>query len=693
MPGILSRATYIVFPLVALLVLCQSALAASGSWSANENSRLRIVSSVDAVGEGAVSAGLHFQMAPGWKTYWRSPGDAGYPMDLDWSGSRNVASVEVDWPAPHRFSLFGMDTFGYHEEVIFPLRVEAADPAEAVHLVAEVDYLLCENVCIPYKETVSLSLPPGSAGVAPEVFLIDAFRHQVPGDESASGITVEELGLAGEGDALRLEARVSSEKPFASTPDMIVEGPSSAHFGRPEVVVSEDGTSASFVLPVSARDAIEGEDVILTVLDRGRALEVGRTLQRTDDPVTRGEAGSLLVMLGIALLGGLILNLMPCVLPVLSIKLMALVSHSESSPRQVRLSFLATSAGILFSFLLLAGGLIALKAMGSAVGWGIQFQQPIFLAFMTLVVTLFAANLFGFFEIILPGAITRRLSSTGSEGLAGSFATGAFTTLLATPCSAPFLGTAVGFALSQGSLEISMIFAALGVGLALPYLLIVAFPRLARLMPRPGRWMIWLRYVMGAALAATALWLLSVLSVQIGLPEAILLGFALVFLVALFGLRHFTKRRIPAFRTITASIGLAALAVAGLASPPEVPASQDPDGPWHECQRERIAEAVADGQTVIVDVTADWCITCQVNKARVLENEAVEDLLYTDRVLAMRADWTRPNDRIADYLSDHGRYGIPFNVVYGPGAPDGISLPELLTVDAVLEAVEQAGQM
>ena len=453
-------------------------------------------------------------------------------------------------------------------------------------------------------------------------------------------------------------------------------------------------------MPVTAQEGVTAEaaEVRMTLVDGLRGFEARATLTAAAGPGTatapQNESQSLLLILALALLGGLILNLMPCVLPVLSLKLMSLVAHGNSPPAAVRLSFFATAAGIVFSFLLLAAGTVALKQAGAAVGWGIQFQQPLFLAAMAVMVTLFAANLFGFFEILLPGSLTDQASKTTTRGLAGAFATGAFATLLATPCSAPFLGTAVGFALARGTIEILLIFAALGVGLALPYLAVVAWPRLAGLLPRPGRWMIWLRLLLGLALLATALWLLSVLAVQVSRSRALILGLLLAMLLALFAYKHFRQPRRWVFNGAAAVVVAAALGSVAVATPelavPRHEAERRAESHWQAFERDQIEKAVAAGRTVLVDVTADWCITCQVNKARVLESEAIESLLREDSVTALRADWTRADAAIADYLAAHGRYGIPFNAVYGPAAPEGILLPELLSQDAVREAIAAA---
>ena len=301
---------------------------------------------------------------------------------------------------------------------------------------------------------------------------------------------------------------------------------------------------------------------------------------------------------------------------------------------------------------------------------------------MTLVCMLFAANLWGLFEIPLPAFLGKL-----GEGQAGSFTTGVFATLLATPCSAPFVGTAVAFALSRGSAETVSVFLAMGLGLALPYLAVAAWPRLATALPKPGRWMIWLRIVLGFALAATAAWLLTILLSLSGMVPAIALA-ALCAVLVIWLWQARATFRLP---------GAALLMAAGIALPAALPSATPNatgelaiDKIWQPFSQDRLAVLVADGQTVFVDVTADWCITCKANKAAVLNRGEVSERLSGDEIVALKADWTRPDPAIQQYLASFGRYGIPFNAVYGPGAPAGIALPELLTEGAVLAAIKKA---
>jgi suppressor for copper-sensitivity B len=675
-----------VFSLAAVLWFCGFAAAEPGAspWAETDHTAVRLVSATHTVGEGKrVVAGLHFRLREGWKVYWRSPGDAGFPPRADWSGSRNLTEASVSWPAPLRFSILGLQTLGYKDEVVLPITVTLTEAGRPLSLRASVDYLTCKEICIPYTARLALDLPAGLAGTSRFAHLINRFAVRVPGDGAAHGLAIDSAGVTGTKAAPVLRVAASARDPFEK-PDLYVEGPVELVFAPPRVQLTEGGRRAVLEVTVAGMEywkgVLVGTPLTFTLVDGERNAERAVTMAAAAAD-TANPGTSLMVILGLALIGGLILNLMPCVLPVLSIKLLGVIGHGGGEARSVRTGFIATAAGILFSFLALAGGLLALKAGGAWVGWGIQFQHPGFLVAMTLVVTLFACNLWGFFEVALP----EWAGDLGGRA-GGHFLTGAFATLLATPCTAPFVGTAVGFAFSRGAGEILAVFAALGVGLALPYLMVAAVPSLATRLPRPGPWMVVLRRILGFALAATAIWLLTVLTRQTGATAAAVVAALMAAVVAVTWLRRRFGR---ATGVLVAALGVAALVVpAGLSG--TVTTKAGAKAFWQPFDQAAIPGLIADGRVVLVDVTADWCITCQVNKTLVLHRGAVLSRLEGDGVVAMQADWTNPDDTIARYLSAFGRYGIPFDAVYGPGAPNGIVLPELLTEAAVLSALDRA---
>jgi suppressor for copper-sensitivity B len=402
---------------------------------------------------------------------------------------------------------------------------------------------------------------------------------------------------------------------------------------------------------------------------------------------------SLFLMLGLAVLGGLILNAMPCVLPVLSLKVFGLVRSAGHGRAEVVRGALGTAAGILVSFWALALAAVGARAAGAAVGWGVQFQRPGFVAFLAVVVVLFCLNLWGLFEIPLPQWAARIGGGTATrEGIAGHFFSGLFATLMATPCSAPFLGTAIGFALAQKAGLILAIFTGVGFGMALPYLLLAAAPGVARYFPRPGAWMDTVRGAMGFVLAASAVWLFYVLSAQMSPERVAFIQLALLGLALFTWLRHRGVRGL-ALQT-AAGLGMAAAVAAilvlatsaGAVKPAqaEQAASLISWTPFDRAQAETLA---AGGQLVFVDVTADWCFTCKVNERLVLETPEVAGTFERHGVVAMKADWTNRNDEIGKFLAEHGRYGIPFYVLYRPGQPPHV-FSELLNKETLVSEVE-----
>ena len=679
----------------------------AGDWARTDVSQARLVSAASAVGDGELRAGLHFQLDPGWKIYWRSPGDSGSPPVPDFAASQNVAAVEVAWPAPRRFAeLAGLETAGYTDETVLPLRVAAARADEAVRLRARVPYQACETVCIPFVAELALDLPPGAADPTPWARLIDRYEARVPGPPEAAGVTVESFGIVGAPPDERLEIALRSALPFEA-PELFVEAGARYRVAAGTAEVSRDGASARLVAPVEARGGVSlaGEPIVATVVDGDRAFELATAPGRlatgsasfVADAADAESAPSFAAVLAVALLGGLILNLMPCVLPVLSLKLMGVVGQGGRARAAVRRDFAASAAGVVASFLALAAAAAVASAFGAAAGWGIQFQQPAFLVFLALVVSLFAGNLLGVFDIAAParllaaGAAAPDRAEARFGAPAGHFASGAFATLLATPCSAPFVGTAVAFALSRGAGEIFAVFAALGLGMAAPWIAVAAFPGVATRLPRPGRWMTWVRAALGLALVGTAAWLLSVLAALSGVGAALVAGAACLAGAPAVRLALARGRR-RAFGLGLSAAAMLAAAFVG-ATPPlsgsgEAEAAGE-TGFWRPFDAAAIDAAVAEGRTVFVDVTADWCVTCRVNKALVLDAEPVRGRLAAPSVLAMRADWTRPDPAISAYLARFDRYGIPFNAVYGPAARGGVTLPELLRADAVIAALDR----
>ena len=435
------------------------------------------------------------------------------------------------------------------------------------------------------------------------------------------------------------------------------------------------------------------------------SLEIGATGEPTRHPAfeaapatpTGASAGALGLFAALlaALLGGLILNGMPCVLPIVSLKLFGLAQASGRSRREITAGALMTTLGILVSFWVLAAATLIARSAGEAVGWGIQFQNPLFVTFLALVLTLFSLNVWGLFEIQLPQAISNRLGGGQSEGYSGHFFSGVFATLMATPCSAPFLGTAVGFALSQPAATIVATFTAVGVGLAAPYLLLAAVPNATRLLPKPGEWMATLRGIMGFLIAGTTVWLLYVLAAQMDSARLAFVEVGLLVLALFVWLQGRSRGAAPRIlgRLGAVAAALFVLVLAGGASAHSGGAGGGPGMErvlnWVPFDPVQVVTLADEGRLVFVDVTADWCATCKVNERLVLETEETAALFARYDVVAMQADWTNRDDGIARYLASFGRYGIPFYALYRPNQEPHV-FSELLRGSRLEEAIRSS---
>ena len=684
--------------LLALATQGGPARAAASDWASNAHGAARLITAVEATGSSAqLDVGLQLRLTPGWHTYWRTPGDAGVAPTIDWNGSENLAGAVTAWPAPVRLTpLAGLETQGYEDGVVLPIAVTLAHPGAPLRLHAEVDYASCKDVCIPYHASLDLALPPGLALPGPEAGLIAAARARVPGDLASRQLDLLGAMVAPGKDGAALSVRLASTAAPLNAPDLFVEGAAAGSPGRPDVMLADGGRIATLRVPIRGATAhvLAGTTLRLTVVDGARSAEVAATPLLGALPPMREQTPRAAIV-GLALLGGLVLNLMPCVLPVLSLKLLALIGYAGAERRAARLGLLATAAGVLASFGVLAATLILLKAAGAAIGWGIQFQFPWFLAGMALVTTLFAASMWDWLAVGLPAGLAGPVGSARGRGrFADAFLLGAFATLLAASCSAPFVGTALGFALARGPLDIALVFTALGLGMAAPYLAVAASPGLVAWLPRPGPWMIWLRRGLGLALLGTAAWLLSVLALEAGATAALAAGGALAALLAVLAWRHRQPSRRLAAGAAAAVLAVVAVLVPALhgeAVPTNAQPLNAPAGLWQPFDAAALHRRVAEQKVVFVDVTAAWCLTCKVNELSVLGRSPIADLLRSPGVVAMRADWTRPDPAVTTYLQSFGRYGVPLNVVYGPGAPDGIPLSELLTDAAVMDAFRRAG--
>jgi suppressor for copper-sensitivity B len=670
-------------------VTATSTKAAVSDWTGDQHSSVRLVTASDSISGDTIEAGLEFKYSPGWHGYWRTPGDAGIAPVFNWSKSSNFRSASPSWPAPSRLVIQGLQNSVYQGQFVIPVDVTVLKKHVDSRLTLALDYAACTvDVCVPRHADLSLNLPAGSGSPSAEAASIAIAKATVPKPLDRSDIKLEKSVLEGTGKRRHLIVTLqSTAEPFRS-PDLFVEGSGSGIPPAPAVKLFDGGHRTVLDTALPAPTKTDGSVLKLTVVDGSRSVEFAGP--GAVAPPVAGIDRGLLAIIPLALLGGLILNLMPCVLPILSIKLFSLAKHAGAERRTARLGAVATAGGMIFSFVLLAAVLSGLKLSGAALGWGIQFQQPWFLTTMAVVTTLFAASFFDWLSINLPQTIAGRLDAPARGPMVEGFVSGAFSTLLATPCSAPFVGTAVGFALARNPLDILIVFVCLGIGMALPFLAVAAAPRLVAWLPRPGKWMVRVRQVLGVLLLGTTLWLLYTLWTVAGAPVTL---FVAVLLVATLGLRALVTSRYAGKGYRWPTVATAGLATAAVVA--SFAASQSLVGPradqWQSFDPVAIDALVADGKTVFVDVSASWCLTCKVNELRVLQARPVRARLAQAGTVRMRADWSRPDPVIAAYIQRFGRFGIPLDVVYGPHEPEGRLLPEILGKDAVIHALDDAG--
>lgn len=630
---------------------------------------------------------LHVELDDGWKTYWRSPGEGGIPPTFDWSESSNIDDIEWHWPVPSRYSIQGIDTVGYQGSLTFPLMIQLSPDAGQAHISGTLTMSSCTTVCVLTDYPIDLQVDLDTLTVdSDRAFAFNQAMGKVPREYDSNNVKRAIWSDANQRIQLTIERDGGWQDPqlFIHSSD---EALANAEFSSPDIQV--EGNTLKATVDVShwlELPDLSGAELIATVSDEKFAAEY--KVQLTAGTIAN-NAPPLWAILLMALAGGLILNIMPCVLPVLGLKVQSLMLSGAQEPKVVRKQFFASSLGIISSFLVIALGLMALRWSGGSVGWGIQFQNPYFIAALVAITWVFALNLMGAFEFKLPSSLSTSAATAGDDSYKGHFLQGMLATVLATPCTAPFLGTAVAFALAAESSVILLIFAALGVGMALPWLLIAVFPKTAKLLPQPGRWMQWVKPVFAIMMLATTVWLTTLLKNFISNEVflALTIGLSVLTLVII-GKVHGRK---ALFLSIGGLLVLAAAVGTTLILTADRWVNKLPqDHQWQPLTQERIDEAVASGQTVFVDVTADWCITCQANKVGVLLQDPVFTALGEKHVTRLRGDWTKANESITQYLKANNTFGVPFNKVYGPGAPDGITLPVVLSKDKVMDALEDA---
>ncbi|USD66081.1 protein-disulfide reductase DsbD domain-containing protein [Vibrio sp. SCSIO 43136] len=632
---------------------------------------------------------LEVRLSDDWKTYWRSPGEGGIAPSMSWEGSNNIEAVNWYWPYPERYSILGIETLGYQDSVVFPISVVVEDFNQPTKLNAKLTLSSCTTICVLTDYFFELDFAPAKLKVNADA--AHAYYQAMSRVPQPSPL-IEKVEAGWDDQTSLLQVTLEHDLGWKK-PEILIDGSSSdlqeTTFTPLEYQV--DGTSLVARFEASSwmgTPELAGQNITVTVHD-DQLLSEYTVVANPQAIVQSTSQSSLLQMILFAFLGGLVLNIMPCVLPVLGMKLSSVISSQGLEKRQIRLQFFASAMGVLASFWLIAGALAVLKVSGSAIGWGVQFQSGWFIGLMVLVTAIFGANMLGLFEIRLPSQASTWVASKGDNSYRGNFIQGMFATLLATPCSAPFLGTAVAFALATSISTMFVIFTFLALGMAFPWLLVAAFPNIARLMPKPGPWMNYVKVLFGSMMLITSVWLLTLLSSHLPVFWVVVIGIAGFVFVFYRVMKIYGERAAAWLGGISVVFAGLGFMIGGMTADHwSTPLPQDPN--WQPLSVQTIQQQVDAGKTVFVNVTADWCITCKANEIGVILQQPVYGKLTSANVVAMEGDWTVPSEKVTDYLQANGRYGVPFNMVYGPNAPQGIPLPVILTQEAVMDALNKA---
>jgi thiol:disulfide interchange protein DsbD len=686
-------------------------------------------------------AGLYFKLERGWHVYWKNPGDAGEPPRIQWALPAGISAGPLQFPAPKRLPLGPLMDFGYEDEVLFPFRLQVADSVQAgpATLHAKVDWLVCQSSCIPGSAELEIhrpvlsQAPAAAVEVIPDTITFNRLIGRLP-KPLPPGSKVR-FQSAGPGFQLTVETgrRETEAVFFPAEPDIVdnaapqkftstatglvldlkkdanlTSNPAHLHGvlelsgGRAYEISVRQGLAAASAPEAAAEAAFSQTPTAGTKV----RADVFNSAAQTISPATSDAASGFWIALarisGLAFMGGLLLNLMPCVFPVLFLKGLSLVNSGSEERSRLQVHGLVYAAGVLVSFWALVGVLLGLRAAGSTLGWGFQFQSPVFLALMAGLLFFLGLSLAGQFEIglTLTGAGG---SLAARQGYTGSFFTGVLAVVVATPCTAPFMGAAVGYALAQSAAVTFAVFTALALGLSAPYVALTLEPAWTRWLPRPGVWMEVLRQVVAVPIFATVIWLAWVLAAGYGagVLAALLVSFLLLAIAGWF-LGHWPAKRWAAVIAALILVGVVALAVfsqrlAGAVAGGEnqaAKASLDSPaaGGWQPWSPEAVSRYQAEGRPVFVDFTADWCLSCQVNERVALERPEVQAAFRAAKVVLLKADWTRHDEAITQALTALGRSGVPAYALYAPGESQPRMLPEVLTPGIVTDALEKLSQ-
>ena len=651
-----------------------------------------LVSSHDSVAPGQeFYIALRTVLDEGWHTYWRNPGDSGEPVQIDWALPESVSAGDIFWPLPSPIPTGPIVNYGFEGTPLFPVKFTIspdAEPGTVITVVSNFYYLVCKDVCIPEQGSVSLPIAVGESfedarwkAEIDAALAVSPTRGRVQGAIKKSGDVVDiSFTNLPEGNFSKAYFFPHDQGIIGhSNPQSVTRGADGLRLSTIPDYLWEDGLPETFegILTYEKDGALRGTNVALAV---GQSLDIGAA---ATPKAAIGGATLWTAIIG-ALIGGLILNLMPCVFPVISIKALSIAKSAHGERSVIRREAWLYTAGVMATFLLLTIVLLALKAGGSEIGWGFQLQSPKVVAALAVLLFVIGLNLLGAFEFG-SGFQNTGQELTQKSGAAGSFFTGALAVIVATPCTAPMMAGAVGYALAAPAIVTLAVFMALAIGFALPFLLIAYVPGLLSKLPKPGPWMARFKEILAFPMFAAAIWLVWVLSLQAG-EDGVLMALSAMLAVGLaiwFFKRKGTVGKVLGALSVLAAIAMP-LSVAAVTSSGEIAAGKLEAEAWSAA---RVAELQAQGRPIFVDFTAAWCVTCKVNEKLVLNKANVQKLFEDTNTAFLVADWTNKDDIIAAELAKYGRAGVPLYLVYNNKSVSPAVLPQVLTYGVIKDAI------
>ena len=620
----------------------------------NKYSKIEIIPEKILKKNGYYLFGIKLLLNEGWKTYWKNPGEAGASISANWVDNSGILETEILFPFPKKYLDHGVTTIGYDKKVVFPVLIKLEPEQKEINKELVINYLICKEICIPLTEKLNVNFLIDDSSAIKFDDQISQYLKKIP--KIDSGIfQIDEIIKVNE---KKIQILFKFGDYFRNNYEMFSFSKDSN--SRLELVQTHERLSAFIDFDENINEI---KTPILISISDGKNLE---EIQINKEDIK--TKSSLIYFLLLAFIGGLILNFMPCVLPVLSLKLYSLVKISESQANNIRKYSFASFLGIIFSFLLLSLIIILFKVIGTDLGWGFQFQNFGFLLVVSCIIFIFCINLLGFFEIFLSSTLLNKLNSYASEqSFRSYFLSGVFSTLMATPCSAPFLGTAIGFSITSSYQNIILIFIFISFGFALPYIISSVRPSLVSILPKPGKWMENFKLILGLILLITFGWFLSLMNFN---AFTII---TLTFIILLYFI--FLKRN--QFSIITSVVCLTIISYF------LIPSSKD-SLVWEKFDETLLNKQIENGDLILLDFTASWCVTCQVNKITTLDSKKLKDFIIQNNVKIMRGDWSKRDKDILEFISKYGRFGIPVNIVFGPRDGKGVILPEILSKDIVI---------